>query len=329
MRFVDGKQHHTGEDAPPNPIPMNAYTLRQTVKACSLTNNLTTTKQRDYPFGVTGYSTLQHFLAFKHEGSKYNGDLVIYLFYQNDLNDIQISSAKKYPRPLFEKYKEHIKIHRADDVVNYIKEHTKNPSYFKSYKNDYNKDLPPLPPQLEQWLRKRSHFFTLFFNTLQRKEQDKEKEFKQILDKVSLTQEALLRTRLETDPAFNLSFDAFTNTVILFNNAVNENNAEFVIINIPSPHQIKQESRDVIIGKRVYADRVRKGIIVKPWDAHYLLESFTDHNSIHYIDLTETALENQEKFHWRTDPHWSPLGTRVSAKHVAQQFEKMGLLPNP
>ena len=239
--------------------------------------------------GAVSYGTAQEYLLLKHEGLRYQPDLVVLLFFSG--NDVADNSWKlDYP------------------PIRAIK------PYFEIDPNGTLRPLPFSPPDLSAsrpgplrlWLRRES----LLFNKLDPDE----------LGKVPW-EPGYIRTIVaayESDPSPELE-EAWRVTEALL--AATRDEAEaagarFVLVNIPAPWELDPP----------FWDRMRWffGLPPEGWDLdrpNRRLAEIAARGDIAYLDLRPTlqrALDDQPRLYHQIDGHWTAAGHDVAARTLVQ-----------
>ncbi len=297
------------------------------------------------PFGAVSYGTVQAYLLYKEEASKYQPDIVMYFYYQNDLTDSFTLDLDRYPRPILRILKNEsnestptyttfltpAEYHVAD-------ERKKKPEAFPLYSNPNNarKKLP----RYKQILLGNSHVFSFVNHVLARmqlnKETNREKldnDVVRLMITLSVNQRDLFELQKKIEPQFAGMTKDMEVYLTIFNAAVETNNQEFVLVNIPSAYQIKDRFINVIEDdkkdfekkkKETNPEYIESGKLIDKKE-NYFLRKVSAENNISYIDLSPVADQYQDSF-YQSDDHWNPRGVEVSAKYVAEQLVEQGLL---
>ncbi len=284
-----------------------------------------TTEVEVIPFGVGAYGPQQSYLRYASEGAKYDADLVLFLFYQNDFTDLFDEKAQ-YPRPWVAFREENGKmtahISSAQDVVSEIRNETGNKT-FPYFMDDYRQPSTT-PPRYKRFFLSHSHFFAFMNKIAKMRNKKNQEEEKELLFKEMSTLNFDLLKRFEKEGNDGARFVSATKQlsflIVQFSQTVKNNTSAFAFINIPSAHQVQD------VYWKILAGRIKDLPPREKLMENYVLNETAANNSIQYIDLTKLAYEHQNEFYHKTDNHWSPRGVEVSAAYVAEQLDEQGLL---
>lgn len=288
------------------------------------------------PFGAGNYDTVQLYLIYTKEAFKYQPEVVMYFFYQNDLTDSFSQQLNNYPRPSIEIMKEGLLFTSANDNV--VETRKRKPNAFPLYSNP-NGTRERLP-WYKQFLLGNSHFFSFADRVLARMQWKKEtnreelnSDVKRLWMKLSVNQRYAFEARKRVNPEFSTIVAFMELYLTTFNYDVKGNNQEFVLVNIPSVYQIKDQFIKILEDEKKDFEKKRKEANSK-FEAsgklfdkkeNYFLRTVSTKNNISYIDLSPVADKYQKEF-YISDDHWSPRGVEVSAEYVAEQLDEQGLL---
>jgi hypothetical protein len=269
------------------------------------------------PFAGAGYNIYQSYLTFKTVGKDYEADLVIFLFSQTDLDEVRSAKDDMYPRPLLYYDGERI-IRNSTAKEMYAK--LRNERYddmFPHFNNDYNKKIRS-PAWHSRFLRTHSHTFNYLLRKVRQiKKQRKDLDFKRLYEKMRLADEGIFVYTIKEDPSFKEDATLVNLAIDVFRRDVEEQNMPFLLVNIPSRYQTRDEYINVMQKEAKKFDNKKTFSAPK---LNFFLNSISKAKKISYIDLTETAYNNQKIFFHMSDGHWSPEGARLAAKKVALEL---------
>ncbi len=301
------------------------------------------------PFGVGEYGTTESFLGYWSEGYKYNADLALYMFYQNDFTDFVDQNAR-YPKPAMRmRFTDNSTEHgwvmvSAEDMLRMWREGNKGETLFPWYNDDYNKPIEQ-PAWYKRFFIAHSHFFNFANRIVEqrgdiKKREEKDSNLARLLEKISTSNRYGYRVRKELKPKDDFGRDLMydENLIIYFSKEVDKHETTFVLVNIPSVYQIRQKFKEIIVQKiggvrgssssttlETLKQEGRLRLLTTETE-NFVLRGITKRNNIPFIDLTTTAREHEDKFYHKTDDHWSPRGAEVSATYIADQLDQQGLL---
>ncbi|MDO8642679.1 MAG: hypothetical protein Q7R76_03780 [Candidatus Woesearchaeota archaeon] len=289
------------------------------------------------PFGMGSYGTQQSYLTYFTEGKKYEFDVALYLFYQNDVTDSFISSETNYPRPVMKVSEQKAEFATARQV--FEGEKTKdNQQPFALFFNEQNVPIPH-PSWHKRFFLAHSHLFSFADRTIahrQSAKEEKDSEFNRLVSKVALMDDQLIRLEMKKRPKMQEMIPQVSAIIGTFNYEVKKANAQFVLINIPSVYQAQTRFRQRIVEGVKQAKNLpeeleymrtknEENLFGAP-RKNVFLDGTAERYDIPYIDLLPIAEKYENTFYFKTDDHWSPVGAAVSAQYVAKKLDALKLL---
>ena len=239
--------------------------------------------------GAVGYGTAQEYLLLKHEGVRYQPDVVVLVFFSG--NDVADNSWQLDYPPL-----RRIK------------------PYFELDPNGSLQPLPFTPPDLSasrigpfrQWLRRES----LLFNKLDPDELGKVPWEPAYIRSIVATYES--GSSPEVEEAWRLTEALLDAT----RDEAEAAGARFVLVNIPAPWELDPPFWERM---RAFFDLPAEG-----WDLdrpNRRLAEIAARQGLAYLDLRPTlqaGLANGERLYYQIDGHWTNVGHDVAARSLVR-----------
>ncbi|MBF0274180.1 MAG: SGNH/GDSL hydrolase family protein [Nitrospinae bacterium] len=240
-------------------------------------------KIESYNFGVSGYSTLQEYLLFKHEVLQFNPDIAVIVFYDNDVND----NFDAMSRPVLKKTSEGF-------VTDY---QGVTPENFQAFIHQDKSFLETgLKKTVGHFLKNIKNFFrqnSYAYNFISKRTKQLERKLKaenngKKKETKWLAEEYILKKWVKL---------------------CQEQNIKLFIAIIPNKLEIQTHTINLNGGK-IYKNPNRKKMV-----------TFCKENKIPYLDVTEQlSQEEKEHYHYRLDDHFTPFGHRHYAQQLLQKI---------
>lgn len=224
--------------------------------------------------GVSGYGTDQELLYYTDEGYKYKHDLVILAFYANDIEESSSSISYRYPKPFF-----------IPDSVPLTVTNVPVPKTSETQRTLFD-NPEDMYGKTKMFLRRNTHIYPFVAARL---------------NAIPWMRRLFLKTGLAEDGKLSAGsglpwyqakdeeqkWQLFFRLVKEFRSIARENNAGFLLVNIP----LKEAPPGNLTGyKRISADDVRMND-----NLSRTLQKFTLQNDIPFIDLLGPVREGQSK----------------------------------
>ena len=254
--------------------------------------------------GTGGYSTDQAFLWFDEEGRKYSPDLVVLMFYENDVwyNAQPVSSRGN--KPLFEL--------RGDDLV-LTRVPVPPPGAREA---DAPRETPNPAGRLVTWLETRSAVYQFV--------RDAVYGLPAVAAPSGPVPDEFRVWRREYDDDVRYAWRMTEALLRALRRKVREAGADLVVLYVPTAAEIHPEIWD--------ATRERYGLSEAEWDIGRLARELGDvcrRNGIHFVDPSpefraEAARPWLERtpLYFETDPHWTPAGHALAGGILAAYVER-------
>lgn len=247
--------------------------------------------------GTVGYSTDQELLFFQHEGYKYHPDLVVLMFYQNDVWD-NTSVTEMYG-----KFKPLFGLENNDLVLANIPAAGERPKAIGKG--------PGSSPGIREWLEKKSHVYRVIEGGLA--------NLRLInsggLDPSNIPNEFKIWYK-GSDPDSEYAWKITEMLIVKLRDSVERRGAKLLLFHVPGLEHVDAQ---------VWEATMRQfGLSATDWDPKIIesrLMRICEDNAIRYISGTVTFMEKAESFgtkpaafyHLR-DRHWNALGHRSAGE---------------
>ncbi len=276
------------------------------------------------PFGVGSYGMQQVYLSYNNTGQQYEADIVMYLFYQNDITEQFKADMRLYPRPIiYTDHNQKLAKRTADEIAKESKQRLGRDHGM--YLKDNNKTIK-VPP--DAFMRSWSHFYVFAKQALKKqknRDTNKVAEFNRLLYKLNLLEKELANKVYLDDFEYGQYLRHAKILLRMFKQDVESNNASFVMVNIPSVYQSQQKFRKRFVEPLDSWSEERKRNFMN-LDKNWFMEATTTEINVTFIDLTSTAMQHQNTFYDTFDNHWNPHGVAMSAKTIARGLREKGLV---
>ena len=281
---------------------------------------------------------------------KYNPDIVLLLFFQNDIANTQQIDQAYADKPIFKLVRQidvkgvdpslkkqyivkllsgdnaqfkllQAVMHPNDDayilnnetiiVANYPTKQLWNPGY-GSKKVALSREKP-----FSSVLLRFSHLYSLIYHKLDKIESSRSKRYtEKSSDGLDLYMEKEYGT--EAEDSMLLTQQLFYE----FERAGESKKYKFVVVNIPDKRNINKEYQQKFVNQ--YIDIDESFFDFRKVDT--IFSQNLSGTSIGYISLFDLAEQNFEEFYFRTDPHWNPRGTKLSADYVTEKLREQKII---
>jgi hypothetical protein len=256
--------------------------------------------------GTSGYSTDQALLYLTNEGRRYEPDVTVLMFYENDVWYNAQPSSWRGNKPLFEL--------RGDELV-LTRVPVPPPGAEEGEKA--RPAEPSLARRLSAWLEGRSALFQFVRDAVLGRPSTGRFPVGPVPDEFRIWQRTYDD---ETRHAWRVT-EALLRELV---RATREIGSEFVVLYVPTVAEVDPE---------VWAATRRQyGLREAEWDISHLQRELADvcrRNGIHFIDPTlefraEAARPWLERtpLYFESDPHWTPAGHALAGRILAAYVQK-------
>jgi lysophospholipase L1-like esterase len=254
--------------------------------------------------GVSGYGTDQELLYYTEEGYRYDHDLVVLLFYVNDVSELSSSISYRYPKPFFTPDADPL------TVINVPVPKTSDTerNLFDNPSTNFGK--------VKKFLRRNTHtypFITLRLNAIP--------WLRQLFLKIGLAEDPSIRGGIplyrvdSEEEAWNLLY----RLIMELRTISAENRAEFVLVHIPIREAPPENAQGYEGNPEKYARQND--------DVSKRLNAFASENALNYIDLLTVIREGHFRGiryynTYERDIHLNAEGHRLLAQTVLQWMQE-------
>ncbi len=299
---------------------------------------------------ASGYGTGQELLQLKHEGLKYNPDIVILFFFQNDIANTQQIDQAYADKPIFKLVKQ-IEIEGVDPslkkqyiakllsgdkpqlnllqsvmhpddeafiinnetiiVANYPTKMTWNDNY-GAKKKPLSREKP-----FSAILLRFSHLYSLVYHKFSNRNSGKSKRYS---ERISDGQDRYLEKEYgkDAEEGIFLTLELFKE----FERAGETKKYKFIVVNIPDKRNVNKEYQKKFLKQFIDVDE-------SDFDFRKVDTIFSQNlsgSSIGYISLFDLAEKNFDEFYFKTDPHWNEKGIKLSADYIIEQLKEKKII---
>ncbi len=302
------------------------------------------------PFASSGYATGMELLFLEKEILKYRPDIVMLFFYPNDFTEthspgklgfadrpgfylIQQISVREGtdPQKKMEYISQEIGLGNhyvlLDQIINPKKEYilSNETTLVTNFPTkmiwNYKAGEKKLPLSMEKpftsFLLKSFHFYSLIYHNLPKLYFiSKIKYSDRTTDGIDLFLEK------ENDSLTEIAVFSIIKLFDEFKRESQENSFKFILVNIPEKRNINQEYQRKFLDQ--YSDVNESFFEFRKIDNTFN-EILPSHN-IEYISLFDLAQNNFDDFYFKTDPHWSPEGVKLSADYITEKLKERKII---
>jgi hypothetical protein len=267
--------------------------------------------------GVGGYNTLDEYLLLREEAIRYEPDLVLYAFFENDTVGLIGPERSAFGETLYA---------LADESGNLVLGEDGEPQLIREPLAPEEVVLPGSPPPAEAWLIEHSYLYGFLYPILQRAR--------------PLQRAALNRLRANDRPVFYEghyaanpdvpgypeSWTALEQLILLMNDRAASSGACFGTFAIPDITAVYPEvARSYYLGFDLLGDH---------WQVDKQERALEALHTAHAIPLlllrepfSEAAAEGSDPLYLEVNRHWSAAGHAAAADFIYEWLIAEGLVP--
>ncbi|MEK6871332.1 MAG: SGNH/GDSL hydrolase family protein [Nanoarchaeota archaeon] len=302
------------------------------------------------PLAASGFGTGQELLQLKHEGLKYNPDIVMLLFFQNDISNTQQIDQAYADKPIFKMVKQiEIKgidqsqkkqyiarllsgdrpqlnllqtiMHPNDEaliinndtiiVANYPTKMTWNDNY-GSKKKSLSREKP-----LSALLLRFSHLYSLIYHKFSDENSGKSKRYS---ERTSDGQDRYLEK--DYGPEAEEGIFLMNQLFYEFERVSETKKYKLLVVNIPDKRNVNKVYQEKFLQQFIDVDE-------SDFDFRKVDTIFSQNlsgSSIGYISLFDLAEEHFDEFYFKNDPHWNPRGITLSADYITEKLKEQKII---
>lgn len=251
------------------------------------------------PFGVSGYGTGQSLLVYLSEGIKYDPDVVVLGFYQNDFSNVHAGYQQEAFKPRFVIEEGELRVSNLPAPTN-----TESKFWFptKEHQHSLTKRILLGNSHLYIFLSSRLSSFGNKIEPVDYASAYKDSEFYSI--------------EKNWNPVMVESSQVVERLFIEFDRITEENGAEFLLLNIPSQYQVNPEKREQIFKQ---FSGVSETFFEYDKQNKWISE-VAQRNDIMLLDTTDYSKEEYQDIFLK-DGHWNLEGNKRAAEEIISKLE--------
>jgi len=251
-------------------------------------------------FGVSGYGTGQYYLQLNRTVLKFKPDMVISVFYANDLLDLGSSIRYGYPKPVFELSDDgleltNVPVPKREALGEASFSSLLKINFYLSHKFHTFVFFKPVLHRLYLLVRKPSAVVPYYIDILMKNYSEDYEEYKEINNKLYCQMSTMLKQR----------------------------NISFVLVNLPyKTHILTNELKNLVKFYKINENEID---IKKP---SIMLNNLSRNCNFNFIDLYPyfEQYDGKRDLYFRFDEHLTPLGNDYAADILSRELEKKNII---